>query len=88
MPDKNIIEMLASGFLETPHKELGKVISGVKDAPLAEVLAVLTRVEQTPNLPVDLFGLVAAAKVVVRHPGDEAKTDAFVRRAWRIQGLL
>lgn len=88
MPDKNIIEMLAAGFLETPHKELGKAISGVKDAPLPEVLAVLTRVERTPKLPVDLFGLVAAAKVALRHPGDEAEMDRFVRRAWRIQGLL
>jgi hypothetical protein len=88
MPDKNILAMLSAGFLETPHKELGKVISGVRHAPLTEVLAVLTRVERTPGLTVDLFGLVAAAKVALSHPGDEAKVDAFVRRAWRIQGLL
>jgi hypothetical protein len=81
MPDKNIIEMLAAGFLDTPHRELANVVTTVADAPLAEVLTVLTRVERTPNLPVDLFGLVAAAKVALRHPGDEAKLDAFVRRA-------
>lgn len=84
MDSEEIVGLLEACFYGR-FDALAKQVKSAKGQSLQEKLRILTAVERTPDLPVDLFGVVAAAKKAL--VSDNAY-EAFRIRALRAQGLI
>ena len=83
---EQLIRLLWGGFPDS-LKHLGDQVLSAEGKPLQEHLAILTRIESEPGLPVHLFGLVASAKRALATQKEE-DIRAFTERALKSAGLL
>jgi len=80
------ILMLLWGAFPDDQKKVADLVLTAKGKTVSEQMRILTQVERTPGLPVDLFGLTASAKIAIT--GGEKEFESFKERALRCSGLL
>ena len=79
------MKLLSAAFWYSSHPKEAALIEAAREAPLEDVVALLTRLESTHGLNTRLWVLAVQLKGVF---SGKVNAVAFTRQCWELMGLL